>query len=69
MLSKGRMAIGSLARRFVGGLRDESGQGMAEYVVVLVAICITLAAISLLARNWVLFSFSRYSLMMSLPIP
>jgi len=61
--------VGGLSGRSLPRLRDESGQGMAEYVVVLVAICITLAAISLLARNWVLAAFARYSLMMSLPIP
>lgn len=54
---------------FLWRLRSEAGQGMAEYVVVLVAVCLTLAAISIPVRNWILFVFSRYSMMMSLPIP
>ncbi len=56
-------------RGVIKKFKNERGQGMTEYVVVLVAIGLTLAWISLIVRDWVLDAFSRYSLVMSMPFP
>lgn len=42
---------------------------MTEYVVVLVSVCLLLAYASYVARDWLLFQYRLFSLIMSLPIP